>query len=415
MKHNKKIPMYFNDVASLFANYFSDGQINFAFYFEGYLDKERLEQAISLLPETFPVLRSIVKKEEGSYFREKTNKEIVLECTESDNSEKAIEAFLLKGFQLEEEVPIRFLLIHEEKRDILCMKVDHTIAGGEGVKYLCYALAQLYKNKTISFPVNPNRDPEQITDLFDKEMKEQLLAREVYKMPVQLAPVYDYKKENLFYITRQIESELYHKINRDTKKYNVKMNDIFLAAMYFALFNSYEVPEHVKIPIMVSISMGRYLPVEEQIALSNFWGMFFTEVAYRKNLSNEELLQLVNKCTTDCKKDDSGLASFLHSQWQMEHDLEGMEKQLQAMGKTGTQYYSLSNMGIVNEEYLDFGDVSVEMLKCFGPPQCPPGGLFTIMTFKNQINLCCTSFDTGGYKKNIQNIMEYFLLYLRSI
>ena len=193
---------------------------------------------------------------------------------------------------------------------------------------------------------------------------------------------------------RRIPAEVVTAARQCGKQHGATLNDLVVTAFYQALFSlvtpASGVPLHVQIPV----DLRRYLP-EDQRSIANLSGMLYAEVTYEPGQSFEDTLRQVRDSLEEAKANLPGVDSAIFFELTRLMGFERLRNTMaQMLGRgqqTGRSAPLATNLGILDEGQLSFGDVATSDAFMVGPVLYPPGFAIAISTFRGALTL------TAGY------------------
>ncbi len=304
----------------MFRNYY-DRMVHCVHYYDGKLDVKILKQVIVWTIEKVPVLHSAFHGNlvEPYWSLEDYTVSDILTEKETNHLEKDIDDFITGDIEIESNVQIKMLLLHDGDRDVLCVLVNHMCMDGGDMKYFMKKLAENY-NKLL----NGNRDLHIKTGsrsydaVYSKLSGEELAhAKGLYKNISQV------KDEHYFPLTKPAEDDykmiVRRKIDRDRfaqfrkigKTMDVTVNDLMLAVYIRALYQvgMYGDDERLTIPCMVDLRR-HIVGGGEDTGLTNHTGFMQCSTSKKGATINDTLIEVIRSVRQSKKDAYMGLYSL---------------------------------------------------------------------------------------------------------
>lgn len=289
---------------------YGDMQIHATLHLQGRIQPERLARAVRLTLDIEPIL--------GCYYRDRwwrstwhrhTNLDELPLCSleETDNLNASLQAFLIEEY-LPTQDPLVHVRILRGEHDTLCFKVNHILADAGGTKQLLYLIASLYNQllQTPNLQVTPrltgNRNISQLVPLLGwkralpsiwrgfVDLFHRVVPFRCWNLPCRSGPSTERK-----YIFCHIRPPQWQAIKMFSRKHNVTLNDVLMAAYLRALDKVFDIPAAHPMRAMNTVDLRRYAPHQELDRICNFSN--FTHPSFPRN-KDESFLQTLEKMST---------------------------------------------------------------------------------------------------------------------
>ena len=395
-----------------------DPQIGLVLALDGRFDEQLLARAVRLSLDTEPHLgcrfvpgwwracwERIENPGEDTYFKIQTT---------ADTSQDLIH-FLADPIASLEGPQVNALLLRSDT-DTLCLKVSHFAGDAWAFKQYAYLLASIYRRLTITpgFVPEPNltgtRSMRQISSRFSsadkwrilrrslRDIKDNLMAGSPCTFPAKMA-----EPSGRTYVIRRIGPEKYQEIMHSIKPLSATINDYLMAALLRALHHFNKSSDDRALGLVVTADLRRYLPDDRQSPLCNLSGWDFPNIGKNPGKDIRESCRHVTKVMNRLKADYIGLGSFpmlavgnkgLPLSWAKKI----FERVMTPAFQKAQIAPSLTNMGLIDDKRLDFGNVQVKEAFLLPPIVKPPYWAAGLSGFKNSLTLssgfCASSIET---------------------
>ena len=223
---------------------YNDHQTHCIIDFDNKMNKEILKKSVILMLDIVPILGcAYVENKKSAYWERVDNfkwKDVIryVDNREEFNNFITSKTNEFKGPQIK-------ICLLDSDEDSLAIIINHMVCDGGGLKQCLYLLSDLY-SKLIdnaeylpNYKINTNRSTIKINQEFSliekikiiKSLNKGMKNNNFYKFPMT-----EEKEISPFVLKHKISKERYFKIKDYCKKYNVTINDIFLAAYYRVLY-----------------------------------------------------------------------------------------------------------------------------------------------------------------------------------
>ncbi len=394
-----------SDYVQLFSNYLAEQQIVYIMSFGSLLDLERLNAAVNNLIKDYPFLSSKIEQVDEKFVRTYCEKTVIIDRNDIVELEK---------FVLEKNDPfqcdtLKVGLFSDGLRDTMCIKFDHTITDGYGAKLICHNIAENYRNNCANKSIFRKQVPLGLVKTEGRESKQ--------PAPVFMPMKFDFRRNEKFWINKKINPVHFSKIQNVCHKYETTINDVLLASLYYALEDTFDIVDEIELPVMVPVDLRSFIGSDYKKSIGNMTSTVFVQLKIRKDEKIEERLKKVHDVMNGFKSDYEGLLSNYYSsikiaQKPVEQNVDYYSK----ISRGGSGFYALTNFGIMNQEVFNFDDnIDILDIQILGPFQFPSGALFSVSTYKSQLNLNVVSFDRESYCKYLDKIVDGMEKYIIAI
>jgi NRPS condensation-like uncharacterized protein len=413
----KKIPATASDQIMFLDRGTGDGQSRLVITFNGRLDEARLGKAVRLSLDAEPVLgcRFVERPWRPHWLRlSDTGLVFGLYAVDPRDLELELSDFLIAPLDPLVGPQLRVGLFRSDK-DVLCIKMSHTVADGGASMEYARLLGDIYRRlkEDPHYRPSPNLSGSRsaLQTLRPVGLKTLLIACARFSVP---RPAWGlsyngHDNSGRSFMVRRIGVERYDLIKNYAKQHKVTIGEIFLTAYYRGLFEALDPPENEPLPVVVPANLRRYLPSGRAGGICNLSGGFFPAIMRKKGEPFEDTLAKVHSSMEREKAKRTEVAQMLFMELAA---LPGYAF-LGAMKKTINSFMmhpGFSNMGIIDPAMADFGDVEAIDAYGMGPVPYPPHFGLGVMTFKGGMILtagyCYTSTDTGLVSRIFDLLLE---------
>ena len=294
-----------SDMAAYLGRNLNYGYVNTVVQFPGRLDALRLRRATRLSVDAEPILGCrFVDAWYHPYWQRRNDLDItpgLFTLVETKDPDEALEACLTKHLDPRSDPQIHVSLIRNE-RDRLCVKLNHMVGDGFSMYEYLYLLADIYNN----LGENPDYTPP--VNYTDRELVKEIAKKFDLKQKIQIIryllssvrkdrrstgswnfPVSPVKERRLTYAKR-IYPDRMEAISRYIRKNRVTIFHILVASYYLALRSA--VPQHttLPLPILIPISLRRYVPPDHPAKMCGVLGGAMVSFDAPENASLDDVV-----------------------------------------------------------------------------------------------------------------------------
>ena len=392
------------------ARLIADQQITCILEFSQSLDLNKLNNALTILYETLPILSYRVSVN-GKHFQRVSAEHfqpIINKIIEPENRSREIAVFIGTLCNPEIDPPLKLLLIREIHEDILCIKIDHILADGGGLRVLVSLLSEVYAQGQIIKGINYNRGIGQI--LFRFSPLTLLLAFRNAKLRI---PGVTFMKGSvgdgeMFIEHVVLEPLQFEKMKKASKRLDSTINNLLLTGLYRAIF-SYLPENSPAYPVMVPVDMRRYLPSNRQNAIANLSAAIYPAIDPKPGESFEHTHLRVKNCIDNYKRHHPGLGIMLLMTIGSMNGGKMLFERYKKAAMHGSRLINMTNCGILDPVCGHFGNEKVKNAYFVGPIQFGPGIVITITTFADRLHLIVQTKGNHEYKRFVQDFMHTIL------
>ncbi len=399
--------------------------------FDRRLDPDRIARACRLLLDAEPVLGCLYRSAFFVPFWERLPKEelddfqIFRFAVEKYSDSNNVESFLGERITPQSELPVKILLARCSDTDRLVIKADHQVTDAAGVKYMGRRLAEIYnqlENDPSYQPAsnNASRGQDQIYRPFLPHRLPAFVFRYIRDLKAVFYPIgnltFPMDREQSaapIFVLKRFEAERVERARIFAVRHGATINDLAVAAMFRALVSAVDWNAHSTLRMVGTVDMRRYLPPGGGEVVGNLSSWYFLNL--RKNLGQnlEETLTKVKKQSGFIKKNYIGLGFNLFGYmilrpipyrirtWYMNQNIK-------LFNRIGNMPPTLTNMGRIDHESLDFHPAEVVDAFLLVPPTTPPVLAMGLSGCRGSLTLSSGIFESAVPKGCIEDLFERF-------
>ncbi|MHB8065918.1 MAG: condensation domain-containing protein [Ruminiclostridium sp.] len=416
-----EIPTSGQDWANHIAGYqTSDTQIKVIIEFEGKLDIECMMKAIRMSVDAEPVLGCMFAEDDSNpIWKRLKNIDEIEWCSweYAINKERALKEFLL-GQSRSEVQQIQAKIICLKEHDILCLTLNHSCCDAVGIKDYIGLLSNIYSNLCSQSDYYPsinaslNRSANSvfqhlgITDFSSVWSHSQANSK-----PTWAFPYTEGGKDKLNVAIRKLDSDKFKKLHSFTQNNGVTLNDILLTAFYRTMFKILNTKLNDPMEVTLTVDLRRYLSTKRAETICNMSGAVYARME-RKEEDIRATLQRVSKMMKDFKNNTPGI----HNSAAMElmRNLKYKDVSLFLQNATSIAAQSkrmsplFSNMGVISEHPLKFGEISAKDVYIVSPVAYPPAFIFALGSYNNILTFTVSYYEPIVKKQDVETFLGFF-------
>ena len=404
-----------------------DPQIGLVVAIDGRFDEKLLERALRLSLDTEPHFGCrFVPGWWRAYWERMENlrNDAFFDVKSTSDPTRDLTDFLAEPLDCFEGPQVNALLLRSDT-DTLCLKVSHFAADAWGVKQYSYLLASIYRTLTFTPDFVPeanlsgSRSLRQISSCFSlgghlriirrgfRDIASTLMSAPPFTLLAKTA-----EPSGRTYVIRRIPPEKYAKILLSIKPLSATINDYIMALLLRGLYHFDKSKNRLSLGLVVTADLRRYLPSNWESALCNLSGWVFPNIGTSPVKSIQDTCRLVIKAMNRLKADCIGLGSLpmialinksVPLAW-TKKVFEKVTAQALAQGKIAP---SFTNMGRIDDDKLNFGNVRVKEAFLLPPIVKPPYWAAGLSGFKNSLTLS-SGFCTSGIEiDHVERLFDF--------
>ena len=408
----------FDKTQYVFTKYY-DRVIHYYSKIDGDVELEKLKKAIYLVVNKIDILHSsfIPGIINAFWIKRKINYNKLIDYIEVNGSNTIIESFLSQKINCLSRHQFKCLLVKEGTTYYFLMIVNHMCVDGQDFKYLIKKIVSTY-NCLVSHSddnidiKSGSRSISQIYDSIDQNKKSNLKEYHnvsIVKKEKKLKYFPNYGKKTSLILRRNISSSDFNLLKEKAKKYDVTINDIYLSA-YFISLNSFIIGSNeYKINITSMVDLRRYLKNNDSLGLTNLITYMPIQIDIEDNDNFISVLDKVSKASKDIKNSSSfGLESLSLLSLAYKIFAFPLAKIAIKIGYSNPRF-SLSNMGILNQEEYSFINTKTIDAYVTGTIKKLPYQQISTTTFNNEPSFCMANICNNKNHELISSILDKFI------
>jgi NRPS condensation-like uncharacterized protein len=400
-----------------------DEQIRCILALDGRLDAARMARAVRLTLDAEPVLGCrFVEHSWRPYWERRDDLDhlplcSVVEAQDASALERERGRFLFAPLDVRAGPLVR-AGIFRGQADTLCVKVHHVAADGLGTIQYMARLAHLYRelDSNPDYRPEPNLKPRGQSQVFRRMGLTGLLVglRQFPRVASAWGPQSSASDlSGRAFAIRRIGPERLRMLKTYAHERGAGMNDLLLAAYYRALFALSHPPVGSRCVMTVPVDMRRYLPADQAVSICNLSNVVQIAIPYQCATTFDETLRQVHTAMQALKSSAPGVAMGLlceatllpgfaaaQSLWRV------IIKRVTTVGRMAPFF---SNVGVIPDEHVDFGDVAVVDAVGLGMIMFPPALMLSASTFREVLTLATGYCDTAMSRDTMERLMDTFV------
>ncbi|KOP67934.1 hypothetical protein AMS62_23760 [Bacillus sp. FJAT-18019] len=400
-------------------------QIGIVLKFSGQLDTDLLKQVLQLMLKKYPILSCRFVEDEIPYWDRFTGRieESILNVKFCTTSEEAI---MLKAHLAEPMEwitgPMVQATLFRSVCDVLCIKISHLCSDAAGLKEYTHLLASLYTRLYKKEPYEriekellgeevgfrdqgPLFAAAGITDISSFPLQEPGTAS-LWSFPSTLdnhAPAIT---------TQTLDREQMIGLISITKANGATVNDGLLASYFRSIAKQaiYMEPRTIEKAIGITVDLRRYLPNRTTGNLCNLSAMEMPAIEMDENESFKTTLQKVKRAMDIIKENKPGLSSAVGMEKMASMPLSSAKAmlgtQVEMAKQTRMALPLLTNLGVISDSSIYFGDVEAEEGYMTAPIMYSPFFSVGASTYQNVLTLSVGYHTPAVSKQAVSRLLD---------
>lgn len=370
----EEIPANAQDWANYIGHFWNaNEQIQIVLEFDNELDIDRIKKAVILSVDAEPILGcKFVKDKCRPYWKRIKNIDDIEWCAfeQVQNKDESIKRILGQPFD-SEDYQLKAIVIRSKKSDTLCIKLNHACCDGGGAKDYLHLLSSIYTHlcKDINYIPRLNiagkRDASKLFQVLNISDPNMLINPQMLALKPTWAFPYNEKGVEKFSVSvcRLNRSQI-STLQSFTRENGVTINDLILTAFYRTMFIMVKSEEAEPMEICVTVDLRRYLPEKKADAICNLSGVVNHRITKKEGENRIATLKRVSHVMKEIKNNNPGLhsAASMEMMTGMEYEnaVAFIKNAWEDAVKSGKSTINLSNMGIIADYPLKFGNAIVK-------------------------------------------------------
>lgn len=412
------------DIIQFLLGKYNNHQIHCAVYFDEHLDIDVFYKTTAITMKMFPILQSrfilgkipFWKVDEHLHDRAIT----ILKCCDSEES-STVDRILTSTINFFEGPQIQFTVVKSEKRDILCIRLNHMVSDVGGLKDYLYQFSSIYTqlvlegNPTIDYAIS--RDFRQITSRLSTFKKLTILIRH-YPKNKNLKTAgrslhFDLSGGSYassFILKRRLSSDKYETLHEYSKKQHVTINDILMTAFIRTIYRSMQISKTESITIPCPVDIRRYFTNIKESLFCNLSPVIFCNIGTDIGDTFQDTLAKVKFVMDGEKRNlpDAKIASNLKLQFLVSHIPFNWFKMV-FLKIFPNPAFVMTNIGIIQKEKLMFGKFEPSDIFMSGSVKEPPALQLAVSTYDHKLTFTINLRGSDSDKEKMNSFMDLLL------
>lgn len=420
-----RLPAPALDQLSFLFGSLSDSQVRCVLRLDGRLDAGRLQRAFRLSLDAEPVVGCRFVRHRGRFVWERRADLDALSlcqtvmCEDSEAHERALQRFLLAPLDVTAG-PAGTACLLRADTDTLVVKLHHFAADGLGMLQFLMVLAAIYRELNVNPAYQPHPN---LASRGQGQVLRQvgpgglLLALRSIRLPSRAAswrPIATGGDcSGRTFALRRVDPERVRALRAWGHAQAVSVNDILLAALYRALFVTLGASPGRPLTVGVPIDLRRYLAPGQPLPVCNLSNSADVAITLAPGAPFDDTLRRVHAAMQALKSTGRGLALAVLAELLAVPGFAlartAMEQLVRRIAPTGSATPFFSNVGVIDERLVDFGELAVVDAYGLGTVSFPPGLLITVSTFREvmtvAIGFCDRATDPGLVERLLDRLV----------
>lgn len=283
---------------------FNDRMVHLELNYDYEINIDALKTVLICFLEKSPVLHSSFNDNHVNPYWEVKDYDIedVLTVSRPENVKEAIDEFLTQYIPPESDLQIKVAVFFYEGKSALCIVENHMCMDGGDFKYFIKTLCKNY-NDYVEKGIPPldikqgSRSYDEVYDDFsdgEEEMARNLYKNVCAKDDHQFPLTEPSDDDKSFIARRKISEETFLKIKSTGKKHGATVNDMLVAAYFYALYELGNYCLEDSVTISCAIDLRRHMDTAEDLGLTNHTAFMQCNIPERGRDIFETLRYVVN-------------------------------------------------------------------------------------------------------------------------
>ena len=378
----------------------------------------RLKQAVSLLSDSFPLIRCNLHMQRGKpvWYDEKYTPDDIVSLIETDNTVSAQGEFLMQEIDEQHGPQMKIALIKTEGKDNLCVIINHMLCDAAGFKEVLYRLASLYTELEEGTAV---KNDSMMTDRTVAQISKYLPLKKRIGMYLRQEKLSARGKQRFsfegslstpFIERRTVSKDMFVQIKKYAAEHKATVNDVFTAANIRILSTIFGKPD----TLPCTIDVRRFLPGGHASGICNLVITIPCDIGQEAPGTFEDTLVRVKHCMDIRKNDPACLKSLI----MLENLFNSVPYALALplLKKVFTNPpVSFTNIGILDKQKLAFGTTDMTDAFMTGSIKYPSYFQLSVSTFNDEVVCCVNLYGTESDRRIIASFLDAFMKELGSL
>lgn len=384
---------------------------------DGHISYEVLKRAVELILVEEPILGcDFIEEVEPPVWVKNSSMQDACSLVIENNEINYITEFL-ENEKVIEQGQLKVLVVRGENKDTICIAIDHTCSDGYGIKAVMKRLSIIYNclinNQEYELIVNETIDRDcmkvfeklGIKDLSDILSHPQARSNPEWSFPLSEINYGKVKNTKIRFMEEQFDE-----IRCNCKMLGVTMNDVFLTAFYRSMFLLTDQPYYKDMEVVVTVDLRRYIDNKQYYDISNMSGNINMSLC-RKNDNFLSTLERVKKKMDNLKNDNPGIYNIAAMEMLKNMKYSDVKSFTQNSSKLAKESLlaspKFSNLGLLADGVMNFGDVIVEDIFLQAPANYAPHSMFVLESYNKKITFTVSYFENDKNAEITKKICDY--------
>ncbi len=395
---------------------------------DGRLDFDKLSKAVRLSVDAEPVLGCRFVEGNPPYWKRLENIDEVPFCSfeEVSDGDEAVQRFLESPLDMDRDPKIKVKLMRSKSYDILGIKLNHACCDGAGHKEYIQLLSGIYSNidhQDFIFTPRPSKrgrtDQDRLFNALGITDPNALwIPGADIALPTWAFPWKQGTSSTTRIVVCKLPPDRLGWMKSYAKSRGATINDLILTAYYRAMLRMGQPVYGAPMGITVTVDLRRYLPDKKTEAIRNFSGSVNTWLSMVEKEAFGDTLSRVVYMMNEIKKGYPGLQSAIGLERLEKINFKETIAYYQAISRVGksvpkcaTLYGnrcvpSLSNLGILSDSLIKFGNTTVTDAFIIPPVVRAPGLLLEAGTYNGIITMSAGFFENTVLRADVERLLN---------
>jgi NRPS condensation-like uncharacterized protein len=388
------IPATVNDQWNFLLSTIWDQMIHLVIRFDGFLDEGRLEAAVKQAVESEPLVKMRFVEAECPFFAPEDEESPIFSMIESEKSDPALRQALASPLD-PATGPLATVRLIRSDHDLLILSGNHTATDGYGVKAFGSTVARLYRaggNGYLPLKNHHDRSFDSVFRLFGADERERAWRRFGKQDMSWGIPAFSLRRGDRQYRSCIICSGTFIALKEKTARLGLTINDILLSSYIHTLTEFFPEAVGCDPSVLTSQDLRRYLSPDSYPALANLSVAFEVPFDWIPGTPLGDLALEVHATMDERKRGHAGVGAaerlcrdFSAGYQAVKHHLFLLEKETRNGTLPKRPFFS--NMGVIPEGVLAFGQPGVIESFMLPPVEYPPGFGLAACTSRGALTL----------------------------
>jgi NRPS condensation-like uncharacterized protein len=389
----------------------NDYTLHFAAKFLGKLNFDRLNQAVALSADAFPLIRCRLNENNGRpYWDDKdfTSNDMI-QLIKTENTEESILRFLYQEADAMNGPQLRIGILRNGEVDTLCATMNHMLCDAAGFKDYLYLLSSIYTN----IGENPDYRPKSV--MGDRKIRQVLNTFSIWdKLKILFkkndvtthdAAKFEFEGDlkNPFIEMRTIPQDQFCLIKAYAKGHAATVNDVMLTAFIRVLFHLFG--RVVTVPC--AIDLRKYLPDRKAGSLCNLVTNLNCNIGPDLGASFDDTLIKVNLAMEKEKSNIGCIKSLALMELAFNVLPYKAARNFVEKGFSNAPI-AFTNIGILDKKFLHFGETEIKEAYMTGSIKYAPYFQLAVSTFDNEVTFSINFHGTQSDRRKISLFCDEF-------